>query len=172
MWFATVPVFRGALLVASIAQTALSQTILPSAPSAQFPACAFACTALQNAAATCLPPAAAVSNQATYNSCFCQSSILAPLKTSPHGVCDAQCPAESDLDTLQTWYNNYCNNGGTTTTTTANAGVVTTLTTSTITPTPGTSTSSSSSNSVVTLATASASSIPSSDSPNQSQPGW
>jgi len=124
---------RRALLIASFIHLSLSQTLLPSAPSAQFPNCAFACTYLQQAASLCLPPAAPATDQTTYISCFCQSGLLAPLYSSPHGVCDAQCPVESDLDTLQLWYKGFC--GQNNAATHAPTSTTTTIVTSTRTPT-------------------------------------
>jgi len=174
---------RRALLLASFVQIALSQTILPTTPSAQFPACALACAPLQNAASSCLPPQAPVTNQAIYNSCFCQSSILAPFYNSPNGVCDTQCAAQSDLDAIQAWYKSYCSAGGTssttsTTSTTSTSQTSTTLTTS---PTPvilttitaaGPSTSSTTTSSSSAAAVTSVISVSSADAPNQAQKGW
>lgn len=69
-----------------------------------------------------MPPAAQVTNQETYVSCFCQSALITQLHSTGNGVCDAECTNPSDRSLLQTWYNNYCQSGGnapTSTTTTA-----------------------------------------------------
>ncbi|KAL2795400.1 hypothetical protein BJX66DRAFT_170020 [Aspergillus keveii] len=88
-------------------------TLLPSAASASFPACGLTCTNLIQADAGCTPPTVAVTNQQTYVSCFCQSALLANLQTSPWGTCDT-CTTQSDSDLLQSWYSNFCANGGNT----------------------------------------------------------
>ncbi|RHZ72396.1 hypothetical protein CDV55_108454 [Aspergillus turcosus] len=103
---------------------ATTDTILPSAASATFPACALSCSTLQNAAGSCL--ASPVDTHAVHVSCFCQSALLSSLKTSPNGPCDSSCTNPSDRQLLQTWYINYCNSGGATTTTTAAAAAATT----------------------------------------------
>ncbi|OJD17112.1 hypothetical protein AJ78_02756 [Emergomyces pasteurianus Ep9510] len=86
------------------------QSLIPAAGSATFPGCAVGCLLLQEAQANCVPPAAPRTNQATYISCFCQSSLLQALHSSPNGVCDAVCPPR-DLSTLQTWYAGLCSAG-------------------------------------------------------------
>ncbi|KKA21758.1 Integral membrane protein [Rasamsonia emersonii CBS 393.64] len=67
---------------------ALAQDVhlLPTAASSTFPACALSCTTLQQAQSGCVPPAAPVSNQATYVSCFCQSALLTSLHTTPDSL--------------------------------------------------------------------------------------
>lgn len=112
---------------------ALAQDVrlLPTAASSTFPACALSCATLQQAQSGCVPPAAPVSNQATYVSCFCQSALLTSLHTTPDSVCDSSCTSESDRQLLMTWYNNYCSSGGnpgsgTQTTTTAAAAATST----------------------------------------------
>ncbi|KAJ0422194.1 hypothetical protein BJY00DRAFT_280392 [Aspergillus carlsbadensis] len=88
-------------------------SLLPSAASASFPACGLTCTNLIQADAGCTPPTVAVTNQQTYVSCFCQSTLLANLQTSPWGTCDT-CTTQSDSELLQQWYSNFCTNGGNT----------------------------------------------------------
>lgn len=112
------------LAVTTFATITAAQTILPSAASAAFPQCALSCTQLLEAQSNCLPPAAPVTNQATYNSCFCQSSLLAQLRISPDGTCDAFCPAESDRQLLQSWYKSYCASGTPSTTDAATASTI------------------------------------------------
>lgn len=96
------------LAVSTFTTIATAQAIIPSAASASFPPCALSCTQLIEAQNNCIPPAAPVTNQATYDSCFCQSSLLAQLRVSPDGTCDAFCPAQSDRQLLQNWYKGFC----------------------------------------------------------------
>ncbi|GIJ84782.1 hypothetical protein Asppvi_003633 [Aspergillus pseudoviridinutans] len=106
---------------------ATTDTILPSAASASFPACGLSCSVLQQAAGSCL--ASPEDTHAVHVSCFCQSSLISQLKTSPDGPCDSSCTSETDKKLLQTWYINYCNSGGNSegaTTTTASAAAATT----------------------------------------------
>ncbi|PKX89807.1 uncharacterized protein P174DRAFT_424980 [Aspergillus novofumigatus IBT 16806] len=88
---------------------ATTDTILPSAASASFPECGLSCTQLQQAADSCL--ASPEDTHAVHVSCFCQSSLLSQLKTSPDGTCDSSCSSETDKQLLQAWYTNYCNSG-------------------------------------------------------------
>ncbi|KAL1961668.1 hypothetical protein VTN77DRAFT_1343 [Rasamsonia byssochlamydoides] len=130
------------LLTAFVLSPALAQDVhlLPTAASSAFPACALSCTTLQQAQDGCVPPAAPVSNQATYVNCFCQSALLTTLHTTPDSVCDTSCTSESDRQLLMTWYNNYCSSGGqdtgTPTTTTTAASAATTTASTADTPGP------------------------------------
>ncbi|MCJ1432001.1 hypothetical protein MMC27_001357 [Xylographa pallens] len=66
------------------------------------PACAQTCIALTQASQSC------ASNQATYQSCFCQSALLSSLKTSPtDNKCSPQC-GDADFATIASWYNGQC----------------------------------------------------------------
>jgi hypothetical protein len=124
----SLPRLTSVLLVAAAFTTvAIAQTIIPSAASASFPACALSCTLLIEAQNDCVPPSAPVTNQATYNSCFCQSSLLAQLRLSPDGTCDVYCPVESDRRLLQSWYIGLCASG--TTSTLASTAVTSALST-------------------------------------------
>lgn len=112
------------------------------------PACAQSCPVLLQAQSACVPPplgAAAVSNQQTYTSCFCQSSYLGPLKA---GTGTSVCPtcSTADMSTTQQWYNGLCGtqngaatppNGQVPTTTTSSSSTTTapTQTTNTAKPT-------------------------------------
>jgi len=107
----------------------VAQTILPSSGSATFPQCALSCETLVAAQNSCLPPAAPVSDQSIYTSCFCESALLTQLHTSPDGTCDANCPGESDRQLLENWYNSFCNSGTTTTTTAGGTNSATTMST-------------------------------------------
>ena len=77
------------------------------------PACAQSCPVFLQAQSACVPPpngAAAVSNQQTYTSCFCQSNYLTPLKS---GSANNLCPtcSAADMSTTQQWYNGLCQQG-------------------------------------------------------------
>ncbi|MCJ1368673.1 hypothetical protein MMC16_007818 [Acarospora aff. strigata] len=109
-----------------------SQTpsLLNFAPGA-LPACANTCTALYNAQNACIPPAAPVTNQPIYQSCFCQSGYLAGLYGSPDGVCDQACTG-ADRTQIQNWYKGLCGQraggaaaGGSSTSTRASASATT-----------------------------------------------
>ncbi|KLJ10103.1 hypothetical protein EMPG_09915 [Blastomyces silverae] len=101
---------RFLFLSAALFTSVVCQSLVPTTGSATFPECAAACPLLQEAQANCIPPAAPVTNEATYKSCFCQSSLLQPLHSSPNGVCDAVCPPP-ELNTLQQWYAGLCASG-------------------------------------------------------------
>ena len=87
---------------------AIAQAILPTTPSASFPACALSCTQLVQAQNSCVPPAAPVTDQYVYDTCFCTSGLLAQLRISPDGTCDQFCTVESDRQLLQSWYTGFC----------------------------------------------------------------
>ncbi|OJD21622.1 hypothetical protein ACJ73_07037 [Blastomyces percursus] len=124
---------RFLFLSAAAFTSVVCQSLVPTTGSASFPECAVGCPLLQEAQANCVPPAAPVTDQATYRSCFCQSTLLQALHSSPSGVCDAVCPP-AELNTLQQWYAGLCATGGnpeltqttttlaTSTTTSSNAG--------------------------------------------------
>lgn len=84
---------------------ASSQTFIAT----DLPICVQQCVILQQAQTGCVPPAAPVTDQAIYQSCFCESALLRPLSATPSTVCPACSPA--DLGTLQTWYSGLCTPG-------------------------------------------------------------
>lgn len=94
------------LLAALATSIASAQNILDFSAGA-LPACAQNCALLQQAQAGCLPT---VSPQPA--SCFCQSSYLTALKTSASAVCADVCPSATEQQEVQTWYINWCQNGG------------------------------------------------------------
>ena len=107
-------------------------TLIP----ASLPACAQSCPLLIQAQGACVPPAALVTNPATYQSCFCQSAFLGPLRSSPtSNICAPQCP-DADFATIGTWYKGLCGIGG------AAPPATTLITTSTGSPTSTSATSS------------------------------
>ncbi|RJE27161.1 integral membrane protein [Aspergillus sclerotialis] len=91
---------------------AQGESLLPSSASDSFPQCALNCALLKQAESGCVPPAAPASPKSIYVSCFCQSSLISSLHSSPANVCDDSCNNPSDLSLLQKWYNNYCSSGG------------------------------------------------------------
>ncbi|KAJ5390974.1 uncharacterized protein N7496_002042 [Penicillium cataractarum] len=129
----------GLLFLSLYASTSSADSILPSSASSSFPECGLSCTALTQAQSSCESAA-----ESTWVSCFCQSSLLTGLKTS--GSLCSSCTSSSDQSLLSTWYNNYCNSGGTdtgsSTSSTTSAGTATaTNSASTASTTAGKSTS-------------------------------
>ncbi|KAF2099063.1 hypothetical protein NA57DRAFT_76299 [Rhizodiscina lignyota] len=129
----------GLLSVALIFLTTLggivnAQTVLDSS---KLPSCYTQCQPLTQANGACVPPAAPVTDQGTYQSCFCASQFLVALYSSPTLQNCAACSA-SDQSQIQTWYESLCHGGvvvtpagGQTQTTTASSstqGAVTTTT--------------------------------------------
>lgn len=112
----------------SFASSQSSQPFIPTT----LPPCAQQCATLQQAQTGCVPPAAPVTDQGTYLSCFCESALLKPLSATPSTVCSACSPA--DLQTLQSWFSGFCAPAGGT-----GGQQPTTLTTSSISSTPTTS---------------------------------
>ncbi|KAL9079616.1 MAG: hypothetical protein Q9157_001501 [Trypethelium eluteriae] len=90
-----------ALVILAILPVVSTQQLLQYGTN-QLPSCAQGCTLLNQAQSACVPPAAPVTNQAQYQSCFCQSAYLRTLYQSPNGVCDANC-GQSDLVKIQQW---------------------------------------------------------------------
>jgi len=83
--------------------------IAAQSPSSQIPntlpACAQTCVALTQASQSC------ASNQASYQSCFCQSALLTSLKTSStDNICSPQC-GDADFATIASWYSGQCTTG-------------------------------------------------------------
>lgn len=91
---------------------AWAQNFLPTTSSADFPGCGVSCNILLQAQSLCVPPAVAVTSQFAYENCFCQSSFLQGLYSSPDAVCAAECQIASDRVLLQTWFRTFCNSVG------------------------------------------------------------
>ena len=96
------------LFILSIApKTATLAQGLPSVLDyGQLPSCARACKPLETAELNCIPPAAPLSNQATYVDCLCQSEYLRSL----HGngeICHNFCDDKDDL-VIYHYYNALC----------------------------------------------------------------
>ena len=98
-FYRRIPAF---LLLARLT-SAQQPTLLP----ATLPACAQTCPVVIQAQTGCVPPAAPVTDAATYQSCFCQSGYLAPLRASSANICAPQC-ADGDFATISTWYKGFC----------------------------------------------------------------
>ena len=86
---------------------ALVQAQQPTLLPTSLPACAQTCPVLIQAQSGCIPPAAPITNQATYQSCFCQSGYLTSLKTSSTNICAPQC-SDPDFTTIDSWYKGLC----------------------------------------------------------------
>jgi len=110
----------------SFVSNALAQQILVFGDDA-LPSCAQQCQLLQQAQTACIPPAAPVTQQSIYESCFCQSGYLTTLVSNPAAVCGSVCQG-SDLTQVATWYKDNCvddgaNAAGTPSTATASLAV-------------------------------------------------
>lgn len=96
----------------ALLQVAASQSIVPTSSSSTFPACAVNCVVLLQAQSACIPPNVATTNDLTYENCFCQSSLLGALYSTPDSICTAECTVESDRSQLQTWFQGFCSQVG------------------------------------------------------------
>ena len=77
----------------------------------KLPNCAFSCQTLLNAQRACVPSGGApTTNQATYQSCFCQSAYLVQFKSTAIDICSGACTA-TDLQQIQSWYTSLCSSG-------------------------------------------------------------
>lgn len=120
-----------------------AQNFVPTTSSSDFPGCGVGCNVLLQAQTLCLPPNVATTNNINYEMCFCQSSLLAAIYSTPDAVCAAECQIEADRVLLQTWYRTFCSSVSqgidpllsTTTAPTATQSVVVVTVTSTSTPT-------------------------------------
>ncbi|OJD28998.1 uncharacterized protein BKCO1_980001 [Diplodia corticola] len=132
------PVHRSSALLRVLAVTLIA--LLPSLAHAQtlidfssLPSCANSCTNLVNAQSGCVPPAAAVTNQQTYVSCFCQSALLPNFRAGSGADCASSCTNAADQSAIQQWYVAYCASGG------QSGGVTSSATSSSATSTAATS---------------------------------
>ena len=77
----------------------------------KLPNCAFSCQTLLNAQSACVPSGGApTTNQATYQSCFCQSAYLTQFKSASYDICNGVCSA-TQLQQIQSWYTSLCDSG-------------------------------------------------------------
>ncbi len=100
------------LLLIPLLQPVSAQSIVPTASNPQFPGCAVGCTVLLQAQSACIPPNVPTTTEITYENCFCQSSLLQAIYSTPDSVCAAECTIESDRDLLQTWFTGFCQQVG------------------------------------------------------------
>ena len=106
----TLPQYAALLFYSSVATAQDTRTlIIPSSGNSAFPACAVGCAVLQQAQTTCQPSA---DTQLNFENCFCQSSTLAALYSTPDAICTAECPTPSDRALLQTWFGTFCQQVG------------------------------------------------------------
>ncbi|KKY13156.1 putative integral membrane protein [Diplodia seriata] len=96
-------------LIALLPSLAHAQTLIDFS---QLPACASTCSNFVNAQTGCVPPAAAVTTQQTYVSCFCQSALLTNLRAGSGADCASVCPNAADQTAIQQWYAAFCASGG------------------------------------------------------------
>lgn len=117
------------LLISVFTSTIAAQSVIDYS---KLPQCAHSCTTLQSAEGSCVPPAAPVTNQATYQSCVCQSSLLTGLKSSG-GICQQFGCSTDDANAISQYYISLCNGPviEPTTTTTGTSTTATTTGTST-----------------------------------------
>ncbi|KAF2463518.1 uncharacterized protein BDR25DRAFT_307706 [Lindgomyces ingoldianus] len=105
-------------VAAAAAESVIDYTKLPN--------CAKQCTVLQQAEAGCIPPAAPVTNQATYQSCLCHSTLLTAFYSSGAQCVTTGCSPD-DSTKISQYYTSLCAGpvvqppGGTTTAATATA---------------------------------------------------
>ncbi|GAM86323.1 hypothetical protein ANO11243_043370 [Dothideomycetidae sp. 11243] len=95
------------IFIASLSWSSVAAQQLLNFGSGALPACAEQCQLLTEAQTACVPPAAPVTDQATYLSCFCQSGYLTTLKTDATNVCGTVCQG-TDLTQISIWYSSVC----------------------------------------------------------------
>lgn len=164
------------LTVFATRSTAQQTTILPTT----LPACAAQCQVLLQAQTGCVPPAAPVTNAATYQSCFCQSGYLSSLYASAASNLCQSCSA-ADMSAIQAWYKSFCPqqaaaaNGQTVaviTMTTSVFGTVATVSTPTATPTDSAAGTSGGTSGSTSGSTSGGDLSGQDETPNGAQHGW
>lgn len=80
-------------------------------PPTGLPGCAQTCPLLVQAQTGCVPPAAPVTDQSNYLSCFCQSGYLSGLRSGTANVCAPQC-TDAEFAAIAAWYKTDCGLGG------------------------------------------------------------
>lgn len=91
------------VLLAAAASSALAQSVIDYT---KIPECARQCAVLDQAEKGCVPPAAQPADQATYQSCFCQSAFLTPLHSTGQ-QCEPGC-AQEDAVKISQYYKDLC----------------------------------------------------------------
>lgn len=150
----------------------LAQNFLPTTSSADFPGCGVGCNLLLQAQSFCVPPAVAVTSQFTYENCFCQSSFLQGLYSSPDAVCTAECTIESDRVLLQRWFTGFCSAVGQGVNPLASTGAATATATGSVTVVTVTSTSPPSGSTSTSTSSGSGSGSGSTNKPAAASQSW
>jgi hypothetical protein len=102
--------FTAALFALSLFTTFASAQIGVILDPSKLPACALNCPVLIQAQQVCTPPVVNA-DQATYQTCFCNSASLAPFRAGQTtGVCDNTCNA-GELTQTQQWFQKLCTGG-------------------------------------------------------------
>lgn len=86
--------------------TTPSTTVVPFA---SLPSCATKCGPLYDANGACVPPVVAVSNEETYDTCFCNYNKLQPFLTGTSNVCDTAGCDSSGITSIRNWFTSFCN---------------------------------------------------------------
>jgi hypothetical protein len=100
------------LLSLTLLSTLASAQVGTILDSSQLPQCAFSCQTLLSAQQLCVPPVAPSQDQATYQTCFCNSNYLVGYKAgavSP--TCDDACSSDNDRKAIQQWFVKLCSSG-------------------------------------------------------------
>ncbi|RAL63029.1 hypothetical protein DID88_004114 [Monilinia fructigena] len=116
--------FASAILPAIVsAQQLADGSIVPF--SSDLPSCASQCGPLSDVQGACAPPAIADVS----SSCFCGDARLKPFLTGTAGVSSvcgaASCTSTTDLQSIETWYEQYCNAQSASTTTSSSGSAAT-----------------------------------------------
>ncbi|KAI9644017.1 hypothetical protein NHQ30_007369 [Ciborinia camelliae] len=93
--------------------------------SSDLPSCASQCGPLSDVQGACVPPITADVS----SSCFCSDARLKPFITGTAGVSSvcgaASCTSTTDLQSIETWYEQYCNTQSASTTTSSSGSAAT-----------------------------------------------
>lgn len=129
------------IFLTTLSRFVTAATVLDSS---KLPSCYSQCGPLTQANGACVPPAAPQTDQGTYQSCFCASTFLVQLYSTPT-LSNCNACGTSDLTKIQSWYTNLCHGGVIVTPAAAAATATRTTTASTTTGTASSQTSGSSS---------------------------
>lgn len=122
--YRSILLFATAILPAIVgAQQLQDGVIVPF--SSDLPSCASQCGPLSDVQGACSPPARADVS----SSCFCSDSRLTPFLAGTTGVSQvcgaASCTSDTDLQSIETWYQQYCNTQSASTTTSSSGSAAT-----------------------------------------------
>ena len=90
------------LVLSFSVSSTLAQVLIPNT----LPNCGQQCPTLITAQAGCVPPAAPNTSPDVYQSCFCLSDFLKPLKIAGSNICPT-CSQE-DMATIEKWFQTTC----------------------------------------------------------------